>query len=115
VAEPWEQAKLTGVDFRGTGNEPGWHVEIRDDLEARAGKRIRFVFDYGERDAVLHAPDPEPEDNRTTYRGQNDDLSIVVVIEGTPCRDSMSGEPFESTVTIRFQGRTYSGCGRALH
>jgi uncharacterized membrane protein len=111
----WEHAKLTGVDFRATGNEPGWHLEIRSDLEVRAGKRIRFVYDYGERDAILHAPDPEPGDSRTVYYGESGDLRIVVEIEARPCQDSMSGEGFESTVTVRFQGETYLGCGRALH
>jgi putative lipoprotein len=113
----WEHAKLSGVDFRATGNEPGWHLEIRNDLEARAGKRIRFVFDYGERDAVLHAPDPmvEDEPHRTVYRGENGDLDIVVQIEGDACTDSMSGERFEATVTVEFQGKVYRGCGRALH
>lgn len=111
----WEHAKLTGVDFRATGNEPGWHLEIRNDLEVRAGKRIRFVYDYGERDAVLHAPDPEPGGSRTVYYGESGDLRIVVEIEARPCQDSMSGEGFESTVTVRFQGRAYLGCGRPLH
>jgi CubicO group peptidase (beta-lactamase class C family)/uncharacterized membrane protein len=113
----WEHAKLTGVDFRATGNEPGWYIEIRDDSEAREGKRIRFVFDYGQRDAILHASNPEPEPGlrRTVYRGKNGDLRIVVEIEGNACSDSMSGEQFESTVTVEFQGRTYRGCGRALH
>jgi uncharacterized membrane protein len=113
----WEHAKLSGVDFRGTGNEPGWFIEIRSDLEAREGKRIRFVSDYGQREAILHAPDPElePRLRRAVYRGENGDLHIVVEIEGNACRDSMSGEEFESTVTVEFLGRTYSGCGRALH
>jgi len=112
----WEHAKLSGVDFRGTGNEPGWFIEIRDDLEARDGKRILFVFDYGQQEAILHTSDSEPEPGlrRTVYRGENGDLQIVVEIEGNPCLDTMSGEQFESTVTVEFQGRTYRGCGRAL-
>ncbi len=113
----WEHARLSGVDFRGTGNEPGWFIEIRSDLEAREGKRIRFVSDYGQQEAILHAPDPESEPGlrRTIYRGENGDLQIVVEIKGNACSDSMSGEQFESTVTVEFLGQTYSGCGRALH
>jgi putative lipoprotein len=116
-ASVWEHAKLSGVDFRAVGNEPGWHLEIRDDLEARAGKRIRFVYDYGQQDAVLQAPEPtvDQEARRTVYTGVNGDLSIVVEILGEACQDSMSGEQFETTVTVQFQGTTYQGCGRALH
>jgi uncharacterized membrane protein len=113
----WEHAKLSGVDFRATGNEPGWHLEIRHDLETSSGKRIRFVYDYGERDIVLHAPDPTVDQGsgRTTYNGVNGDLTIVVELLGEPCQDSMSGEEFETTVRVEFQGRAYLGCGRALH
>ena len=46
---------------------------------------------------------------------QNGDLQIIVEIEGSTCWDTMSGEEFESTVTVQFQGKTYRGCGRALH
>ena len=65
----WEHAKLSGVDFRGTGNEPGWYIEIRNDLETRDGKRIRFVFDYGQQEAVLHAPDPDKCGSQTSFSG----------------------------------------------
>lgn len=40
---------------------------------------------------------------------------IMVQIEGTACRDSMSGERFESTVTVTLNGKSYRGCGHALH
>ena len=39
----------------------------------------------------------------------------VVEILGEACQDSMSGEEFETTVTVEYQGKTYRGCGRALH
>ena len=38
----WEDAKLSGVDFRAVGNEPGWVLEIRD------SESIRFEYDYGQ-------------------------------------------------------------------
>jgi len=37
------------------------------------------------------------------------------VIAGQGCRDSMSGEPFETRVTVIFDDREYQGCGRPLH
>jgi putative lipoprotein len=117
VKSVWEHAKVSGVDFRATGNEPGWHLEIRDDLETAAGKRIRFVYDYGEGDVVLHSPDPEFDEaaRRTVYHGESGDLEIRLQIEENPCSDTMSGEQFEATVTVEFRGRIYRGCGRALH
>ena len=116
-ASVWEQAKLTGVEFRATGNEPGLHLEIRDDLETRTGKRILFVYDYGQGEAVLHTSGPVVEEDikHTTYRGENDEQWIVIEIQGDRCSDSMSGEVFESAVKVEFQGKTYRGCGRTLH
>lgn len=34
---------------------------------------------------------------------------------GKTCRDSMSGEGFESTVIVTLNDKTYLGCGLALH
>lgn len=38
-ASVWENAKLRGVDYRGTGNEPAWIVEMR-------GQRVFLKLDY---------------------------------------------------------------------
>jgi len=85
--------------------------------QARAGKRIRFVYDYGQQNAILHAFEPEidPGLRRTVYHVENGDLQIVVRIEGKACSDTMSGEEFEPTVAVEFRGITYRDCGRALH
>ena len=40
---------------------------------------------------------------------------LVIVLEGQTCRDTMSGEEFETTVTVVLDGNKYRGCGRALH
>ena len=111
----WEHAKLTGVDFRAVGQDPGWILEIRPDLEARSGRRIRFVREDGQHDMIVHAPDPDPGANPALYHGRNGDLTLVVTIEPGPCIDTMSGETFESTVTVTQDGRPYRGCGRPLH
>ena len=68
----WEHAKLNGADFRGQGNEPGWHVENRGD-------------------------------------------DLVLEIKNRPCRDTMSDETFDTTVTVQWRNRVLSGCGQALH
>lgn len=107
----WEHARLSGVDFRGTGNEPGWYVEIRD------AQSIRFVYDYGQQEVNTSVPELEVDDEqrRATYSVATDEDRIEVTIIGEPCNDSMSGESFESRVTVLLDDRTYHGCGRALH
>lgn len=111
VAAIWEHAKLNGVSFRAVGNEPGWHLEIY------TGDRIVLVTDYGEARYEFAAPEPEtdPRARTTTYRVRGEGRELTILIEGRPCQDTMSGEEFESTVTVILDDRTLSGCGRALH
>ncbi len=107
----WEQAKLDGVDFRAVGNEPGWTLEIR------WGDRIVFLGDYGQ--TRLEFPTPAPQEDeaarKTLLRTRHSGHELEVALEGRPCHDTMSGEGFETTVTARLDGKTLSGCGRALH
>lgn len=107
----WEQSKLDGVDFRAAGNEPGWTLEIR------WGDRTVFVGDYGQ--TRYEFPTPEPQEDEaarsTLISTREDGHALEVVLEARPCYDTMSGEPFETTVTVRLDGKGLSGCGRALH
>lgn len=106
----WEHAKLRGVDFRAVGNEPGWHLEIRPEL-------ISYVTDYGNTSRIFARPQPTVDQSgrRVTYLVHDNEDTIHIQIEGRPCQDSMSGEEFEATVTIRINDTSYRGCGRPLH
>lgn len=106
-ASIWEHAKLSGVDFRGVGNEPGWVLEIRD------GDSIRFEYDYGQSEVEVSAPDPEVDPANRSARYVTDSLEVLV--EGVTCNDSMADYTYESRVTVNVAGREYHGCGRALH
>jgi uncharacterized membrane protein len=107
----WEHAKLDGVDFRAVGNEPGWHLELR------MKNRIDFVHDYGQK--KISVPAPEPVTNQQSRSTRFDSVvnndRVTVLLEGKRCFDSMSGEAFETTVTVILNDHTYRGCGRALH
>lgn len=107
----WEHAKLGGVSFRAVGNEPGWYLELRN------GESARFVYNYGQNELTLPLPVPleNPLARQTTYDAQDDEHRLTIRIMGTSCIDSMSGEQFESSVVVDMNGRTYQGCGRALH
>jgi membrane-bound inhibitor of C-type lysozyme len=107
----WEHAKLNGAGFRAVGNEPGWHLEIY------TGDRIVLVTDYGETRLEFASPSPQTDQRArtTTYHVQDDSHDLTILIEGRPCRDTMSGEEFSSAVTLTLDGRTLRGCGRSLH
>ena len=50
-----------------------------------------------------------------TYRVQTNEHELIIVLQGKRCRDSMSGEPLETTVTVILDDKEYRGCGRPLH
>ncbi|MBY5991437.1 COG3650 family protein [Ferrimonas balearica] len=101
----WEGAKLDGMDFRGIGNEPPWILELWPE---------KVVLKTGYEMSQRTWPRPEPV---TGERSSRFELAagVSVTLEGKACSDSMSGEAFETTVTVTDGERTYRGCGRALH
>jgi acid phosphatase (class A) len=107
----WEDARLRGADFRAVGNEPGWYLELTND------ERILFVGNYGSTKYLFDTPEPsvDPQGPETVYKVQKSGHELRVVLKGRPCVDSMSGEPYETTVTVMLDGKKYQGCGKPLH
>ncbi len=107
----WEHAKLNGVDFRATGNEPGWHLEISNRRD------ILLVTDYGQTryqftSATLQE---EPYTESAVYHARNRRDIVEVVVTARPCRDTMSDAVFPSTVTVIINDKRLAGCGKPLH
>ena len=107
----WEASKLDGNDFRATGNEPGWHLQIRE------GNKIEYVGDYGS--TLYHFSDAsyftDQKARKTTYQASDGKHKLTLVLEGRLCRDSMSDDTYETTVMLIIDGKTLHGCGKALH
>lgn len=107
----WEDAKLRGAEFRATGNEPGWHLEIS------RGYGIVLVTNYGSDRYTFRTPAPTSNQaSRTTRYAVNEDgHELVITLEGRRCADSMSGAQFETTVMVTLDSTRLAGCGKALH
>jgi uncharacterized membrane protein len=109
-ASVWEHAKLDGVDFRATGNEPGWILEIRN--------RSSLLLDYDYGDSRIETEMSEAVEDHarqsTYYSADAKGQTVTIEISATECTDSMSGFEFESTVTVNIGERSLHGCGRAL-
>lgn len=110
-ASVWEHAKLGGVDFRATGNEPGWVLEIRHRTS------LLLNYDYGE--SVIETQMTGPVDDvaarQSTFTATADGQTVTIRISAERCTDTMSGFEFESTVVVNIGERELRGCGRALH
>ena len=103
----WHEAKLRGVAFRAIGQEPGWLLEIKN------GEEILVVTNYGKDQKAFPYVDPR-EDKAARKTLFQVDANTRVLIEGKPCRDSMSGESFDTSVTVTLGEQVFKGCGRAL-
>lgn len=108
----WESAKLRGVQFRAVGNEPGWHLELNPSLG-----ELLLVTQYGQQQQIIPLPPVQTDKGarQARYQAVTKDGEIDLLIKGLPCTDSMSGESFESQVTLRVNGQILQGCGRALY
>jgi len=111
AAAIWEDAKLRGADFRGRGNEPGWHIEISGQYG------IVFVTNYGSDRSHFRTYQSAVDEvkRRTTFTARDGESEIRVTLEGKRCSDSMSDEQFETTVTVVIDGNRLNGCGKPLH
>lgn len=106
-----EHARLNGVDFRATGNAPGWTMEITLDGE------IQLFTDSD--DTTYHFITPEPvvieSERKTLYSAQNKTHQIIIELVGTACSDGYTGETHEVSVNISINDLHLKGCGGALH
>lgn len=102
-------ARLRGVDFRATGNEPGWVLEVHRD-------RIVFVGGYGSARVTVPRPPPRVDSGsrETVYAAETEAHRVRVLIRERECVDSMSGDRAEASVSVEIDDRAYRGCGYAL-
>ncbi len=111
AAAIWEDAKFRGVDFRAAGNEPGWFVEMDPD-------KIVYAGNYGRQLLTFPYAPPQIDDLRALSKFVAKDAQghiLEIVLQAGYCYDSMSGEKFETRVTLTLDDKTLYGCGRALH
>lgn len=104
-----EAAKLSGAEVWATGNEPGWTLRIFPE-------RMVLVTDHGQRTIVTPRPEPvqSADGGAITYRAETEAHRVSVVLRDETCRDSMSGEEYDTTVEVTLDGERYRGCGLLL-
>jgi putative lipoprotein len=104
-----EDARARGVEFRASGNEPGWVWEL-------LGDRTVFVGAYGAERVTMPRPSriAGPAIGEERYSVVTEAHRLTVRVVARPCVDSMSGERHPSTVEIELDGRVHRGCGEAL-
>ncbi len=107
----WEHAKLSGVNFRATGEDPAWYLEIRD------GDRLEFRSARDSAPFELPMTEVRLETGAAgaSYRRSGPGSEFVAGISATSCTVADGLGLSGVTVVVTHGGRRYSGCGRPLH
>ncbi|MGH7930074.1 MAG: hypothetical protein ACREQV_20040, partial [Candidatus Binatia bacterium] len=98
-----QDAHLRGVQFRATGAEGDWILEVYED-------GISFTDDaYGR--AIVPPAVPEQAEGVTIYVSTSETHRLQIVIEQRECMNLINGERFDTSVQVNIDGDGYSGCG----
>lgn len=103
-------ARERGVLYRGTGNEPGWLVEIGP------GNRITYVTMYGEeRHEFTDVTERDGEGTgRRVFVADTDKGPFQVTVTSETCLDDMSGDEFAHRMVVEWGEETRRGCATAV-
>jgi uncharacterized membrane protein len=101
------QLKQEGVDFFASGNEPFWNVQI--DFDGNLNYRTI------ETSQSAPAPEFQSNGNLKIWQANLESGTLIMTVEETYCRDTMSGFLFTHNVTVQLNGQyEMTGCGRFL-
>lgn len=103
-------ARERGVRYRGTGNEPGWMMEIGP------GTRLTYVTLYGE-ERHQFANVTEHDGGETGVRvfsADTDQGPLKVTVATATCQDDMSGDEFDHRMVVEWAGESRRGCATAV-
>ena len=106
---PAAMAAKSGIDFKATGNEPAWILEID------FGKEIHFRTFQGD-SARTPVPRPirEEPSGVVVYEATTEATKLRVSLQSKACTDASSGALADYTVAIQLNGKPYTGCGSYL-
>lgn len=98
-----------GIDFIGHGNEPFWGLEI--------DKGNKIIFSNPDMKGPVSTPYAEPvmSGSIREYHLQTGATKLDITISQQFCSDGMSDFLYEYKVSLKYNGKTYSGCGILLN
>lgn len=96
---------LAGAQFRASGVEPFWHVDVGSD-------RLRFSrLGQAPMSVVIEAR--EVLGSTRIWRGRMDAGALVLTLEEGRCTNPMSGSVFAYSAALSLAGEVFSGCALA--
>ncbi len=103
----WETESKNGITFAGRGMDPGWVLNIKNNI---------IYFKLYDRKNVLIAEKEaiERDERSTTYHLTTNNKSWTVTIRDNFCKNGMSDAMYEYEVEVNYDGTRYFGCGTDL-
>lgn len=106
------QKHQDGIDFYATGNEPSWSL----DLDVDKGFHFKTMngVDFS---APTVDPTKSADGKLTTYTIATESGEMTVILNHTPCTDTMKGDTHAFTVSVDFKTtkeanlKRFEGCG----
>lgn len=103
----WETEIKNGITFAGRGMDPGWVLNIKNNI-------IYFKLHDQKNVLVAEKEAIERDENSTTYHLTTNNKSWTVTIKDNFCKNGMSDAMFEYEVVVDYNGIQYFGCGTDL-
>lgn len=100
-----------GVMFYARGNQPGWSLELANDVP-----RIRMSLERGERqvDLPYRVTTLDNDAARVILASGRSDAPFELRIEAGACFDTLSDTPWPTKVTMQINGQQLQGCGQGI-
>jgi uncharacterized membrane protein len=105
----WKAKKEAGVDFIGLGNEPFWSLDID-----KNGK-VNFNTPDMKSPVLIAYGEPVNTQLGREYHLESESAKLDITVIPQYCSDGMSDFTYEYKVTVKHNGRKYSGCGVMLN
>ena len=105
---PWTRARQNGMDFRATGNEPGWLVEVAGGDQPR----VSLSLDYGSR--MLDFDQAAWDEKGLVLTAASPGNHLKLRLTETDCADTMVGWTFPVQVEMYLNEVELKACGRFL-
>ena len=74
-----------------------------------------FIYDHGAEQIHFKVPKPRESGDSTLYHYVNKNTTMMIELHHRRCHDSLSGKLFDTIVSIKKNGRMFTGCGNATH
>lgn len=103
VSQSSEPAAAGSAPWRAFGHEPSWSV-------TRTDTKLILETDFGATRREFPLPASDKTGDGAIISSGADGAKLELTVKEAICIDSMTGMPRPEQVTVRFNGRTLSGC-----